>query len=281
MLQRQQAFGYTYEDLNMILTPMAQDGVEPMGSMGNDAALAVLSDKPKLLYDYFKQLFAQVTNPPIDAIREELVMSTEVMVGAESNILEPTPQSCHQIRLDYPLLTNQDLAKIRHRKIPGFAVVTIPILFQPGSGGAGLEQAMEDVFKAADAAIARGFNLIILSDRGVDKDHAAIPALLAVAGTHHHLIRQGTRTQVGLLLESGEPREIHHFAAIIGYGATAINPYLVYESIDDLIAQNVLKDIEHKPAVKNFLKAATKGHCQDPVEDGHLVHSELLRRANF
>ena len=259
ILQRQQAFGYTYEDLNMILTPMAQDGVEPMGSMGNDAALAVLSDKPKLLYDYFKQLFAQVTNPPIDAIREELVMSTEVMVGAESNILEPTPQSCHQIRLDYPLLTNPDLAKIRHRKIPGFAVATIPILFQPGSGGAGLEQAMEDVFKEADAAIARGFNLIILSDRGVDKDHAAIPALLAVAGTHHHLIRQGTRTQVGLLLESGEPREIHHFAAIIGYGATAINPYLVYESIDDLIAQKVLVNIEHKAAVKNFLKAATKG----------------------
>jgi glutamate synthase (NADPH/NADH) large chain len=259
VLQHQQAFGYTYEDLNMIVAPMAKDGVEPMGSMGNDAALAVLSDKPKLLYDYFKQLFAQVTNPPIDAIREELVMSTEVMVGAESNILEPTPQSCHQIRLDYPLLTNQDLAKIRHRKIPGFAVVTIPILFQPGSGGAGLELAMDEVFKAADAAIARGFNLVILSDRGVDKDHAPIPALLAVAGTHHHLIRQGTRTQVGLLLESGEPREIHHFAAIIGYGATAINPYLVYESIDDLIAQNVLKDIEHKPAVKNFLKAATKG----------------------
>jgi glutamate synthase (ferredoxin) len=259
VLQLQQAFGYTYEDLNMIVAPMARDGVEPMGSMGNDAALAVLSEKPKLLYDYFKQLFAQVTNPPIDAIREELVMSTEVMVGAESNILEPTPQSCHQIRLDYPLLTNQDLAKIRYRKIPGFAVVTIPILFQPGSGGAGLEQAMDEVFKAADAAIARGFNLIILSDRGVDKDHAAIPALLAVSGTHHHLIRQGTRTQVGLLLESGEPREIHHFAAIIGYGATAINPYLVYESIDDLIAQNVLKNIEHKPAVKNYLKAATKG----------------------
>jgi glutamate synthase (NADPH/NADH) large chain len=259
VLQRQQAFGYTYEDLNMILTPMAQDGIEPMGSMGNDAALAILSDKPKLLYDYFKQLFAQVTNPPIDAIREELVMSTEVMVGAESNILEPTPQSCHQIRLDYPLLTDQDLAKIRHRKIPGFAVVTLPILFQSGSGGAGLEQAMEDVFKAADAAIARGFNLIILSDGGMDQDHVPIPALLAVSGIHHHLIRQGKRTQVGLLLESGEPREIHHFATLIGYGATAINPYLVYESIDDLIAQNMLKNIEHKPAVKNFLKAATKG----------------------
>ena len=259
VFQHQQAFGYTDEELNMILMPMAQDGVEPLGSMGNDAALAVLSDKPRLLFDYFKQLFAQVTNPPLDAIREELVISTEVMVGAESNMLEPTPQSCHQIRLDYPLLTNQDLAKIRHSKMPGFAVVTLPILFRAGSGGEGLEQAMDDIFKAADAAIARGFNLIILSDRGMDHDHVPIPALLAVSGMHHHLIREGKRTQVGLLLESGEPREIHHFAALIGYGATAINPYLVFESFEDLIAQNVLKDIEYKHAVKNFLKAATKG----------------------
>ena len=259
VFQHQQAFGYTDEELNMILMPMAQDGVEPLGSMGNDAALAVLSDKPRLLYDYFKQLFAQVTNPPLDAIREELVISTEVMVGAESNMLEPTPQSCHQIRLDYPLLTNQDLAKIRHSKMPGFAVVTLPILFRAGSGGEGLEQAMDDIFKAADAAIARGFNLIILSDRGMDHDHVPIPALLAVSGMHHHLIREGKRTQVGLLLESGEPREIHHFAALIGYGATAINPYLVFESFEDLIAQNVLKDIDYKHAVKNFLKAATKG----------------------
>jgi len=259
ILQRQQAFGYTNEELNMILMPMAQEGVEPLGSMGNDGALAVLSDKPKLLYDYFKQLFAQVTNPPLDAIREELVISTEVMVGAESNMLEPTPQSCHQIRLDYPLLTNQDMAKIRYSKIPGFVSTTLPILFKAGSGGAGLEQAMQDIFKAADAALVRGINLIILSDRGVDKDHAPIPALLAVSGMHHHLIRAGKRTQVGLLLESGEPREIHHFAALIGYGVTAINPYLVYESIDDSITQNVLKDIDYKHAVKNFLKAATKG----------------------
>ncbi|RPI95277.1 MAG: glutamate synthase large subunit, partial [Chloroflexi bacterium] len=259
VLQRQQAFGYTDEDLNMILMPMAQNAVEPVGSMGNDAALAVLSDKPKLLYDYFKQLFAQVTNPPLDAMREELVISTEVMVGAESNILEPTPQSCHQIRLDYPLLTNKDLAKIRHDKVPGFAVVTLPILFPRGSGGVGLERALEEMFKTADAAIARGFNLIILSDRGVDHDNAPIPALLAVSGLHHHLIRGGTRTQVGLLLESGEPREVHHFAALIGYGVTAINPYLVYETLDELIARHALQNLEHKAAVMNFLKAATKG----------------------
>ena len=193
MSQRQQAFGYTDEDLNMILMPRwRRTASSRSASMGNDAALAVLSDKPKLLYDYFKQLFAQVTNPPIDAIREELVISTEVMVGAESNCSKPTPQSCHQIRLDYPLLTNKDLAKIRHDKDPGLCGHhALPILFQPGSGGAGLEQALEEMFKAADAAIARGFNLIILSDRGVDQDHAPIPALLAVSGLHHHLIRQG------------------------------------------------------------------------------------------
>ena len=144
-MQRMKAFGYTDEDLSILLTPMAKDGVEPLGSMGNDAALAVLSEKPKLLYNYFKQLFAQVTNPPIDAIREELVISTEVMVGAESNMLEPTPQSCHQIRLEIPLLTNEDMAKIKHGKIPGFASTTLPILFPAGSGGAGLEQAMENI----------------------------------------------------------------------------------------------------------------------------------------
>jgi len=259
LMDRMRAFGYTDEDLSVILTPMALNGVEPLGSMGNDASLAVLSQKPKLLYNYFKQLFAQVTNPPIDAIREELVISTEVMVGAESNMLEPTPQSCHQIRLEYPLLTNQDMAKILHSKIPGFAVTKLPILFPAGSGGAGLEQAMNDLFNAADAAIERGFNLIILSDREMDQDHVAIPALLAVAGMHHHLIRQGKRTQIGLILESGEPREVHHFAALIGYGATVINPYLAYEAIEDMVLQGVLNGADPKKAIKNYLKAATKG----------------------
>jgi glutamate synthase (ferredoxin) len=183
----------------MILTPMAQDGVEPMGSMGNDAALAVLSDKPKLLYDYFKQLFAQVTNPPIDAIREELVMSTEVMVGAESNILEPSPLSCHQIRLDYPLLTNPDLAKIRHRKIPGFAVVTIPILFQPGSGGAGT-RAGDGGLQRRLTQPSRAANLIISRIAAWIK---TMPPSRFWRLRHHPPDRRGTRTQVGLLLESG------------------------------------------------------------------------------
>ncbi len=259
LISHQQAFGYTNEELQVLIAPMAQDGIEPLGAMGNDAPPAVLSSKPKLLFSYFKQLFAQVTNPPIDSIREELVISTEVMVGAESNLLKPTPQSCHQIRLDYPFLTNNALAKIRHSKIAGFVSTTLPILFKPGTGGAGLEQAMEDLFKAADAAIARGFNLIILSDRGVDRDHAPIPSLLAVSGLHHHLIRKGTRTQIGLILESGEPREVHHFAALISYGATATNPYLVFDSIEDMINQGLIKNLEYKQAVKNYIKAAAKG----------------------
>ena len=237
LIEHQRAFGYTAEELKMLVAPMARDGIEPLGAMGNDSPPAVLSNKPKLLYSYFKQLFAQVTNPPIDAIREELVISTEVFVGAESNLLKPTPQSCHQIRLDYPFLTNKSLAKIRHNRIPGFAITTLPILFEAGTGGAGLALALDELFQAADAAIARGFNLIILSDRGVDKERAPIPALLAVSGLHHHLIGQGTRTQIGLILESGEPREVHHFAALISYGATAINPYLVFDSLEDLISR--------------------------------------------
>jgi glutamate synthase (ferredoxin) len=259
LIAHQRAFGYTSEELQVLIAPMAQDGIEPIGAMGNDVPPAVLSSKPKLLFNYFKQLFAQVTNPPIDSIREELVISTEVMVGAESNLLKPTPQSCHQIRLDYPFLTNQALAKIRHSRIPGFVSITLPILFKPGGRGAGLEQALEDVFQAADAAIARGFNLIILSDRGVDEEHAPIPSLLAVSGLHHHLIRKGTRTQIGLILESGEPREVHHFAALISYGATAINPYLVFDSIEDLITQGVILNLEYKQAVKNYIKASAKG----------------------
>ena len=259
LVSHQQAFGYTSEELQTLIAPMAQEGIEPIGAMGNDSPPAVLSNKPKLLFSYFKQLFAQVTNPPIDSIREELVISTEVMVGAESNLLKPTAQSCHQIRLDYPFLTNNALAKIRHSKIPGFVSTTLPILFKSGSGGVGLEQALEDLFKAADAAIARGFNLIIISDRGVDRDHTPIPALLAVSGLHHHLIRKGTRTQIGLILESGEPREVHHFAALISYGVTAMNPYLVFDTIEDLINQDIIKNLDYKQAVKNYIKAAAKG----------------------
>ncbi len=259
LVQRQQAFGYTNEDLRILLGPMSKNGIEPIGSMGNDTPLAVLSGNPKLLYNYFKQLFAQVTNPPIDAIREELITATEVMVGAESNLLDPRPESCHQIKVKNPILTNEELAKIRYISQPGFKSATLPIFFKASSGGLELEQAMEDLFQTADEAIANGVNLLILSDRDMDRDNTPIPALLAVAGLHHHLIRAGTRTQVGLILESGEPREVHHFACLIGYGVTAINPYLAFETLDYMIQEKMLTETNYDQAVKKYVKAGIKG----------------------
>jgi len=259
VLQRQQAFGYTFEDQRMILLPMAKDGVEATGSMGTDIPLAILSNRSKLLYDYFKQLFAQVTNPPIDCIREEIVTSAETTIGTERNLLDPTPASCRLIELKSPILTNEDLAKLKHIDEVGFKAVTIATLFAPDQGASGLEFAMADVCAQAERAISEGANILILSDRGVDKMHAAIPPLLAVSGLHHHLIRVGQRTQVGLILESGEPREVHHFSTLIGYGCGAINPYLAFETLDDMIRQGLLVKTDHKTACKNFVKAATKG----------------------
>jgi glutamate synthase (ferredoxin) len=259
ILQRQQAFGYTFEDQRVILGPMARDGVQPIGSMGTDTPLAVLSDKPVLLYNYFKQLFAQVTNPPIDPIREEIVTATTTMLGSEANLLDPTPESCRMIKLDEPIIDNSALEQIRHVDTKNFRPVTIPILFEASAGPGALEQALETLFADADKALAEGKNIIILSDRGVDKDHVAIPALLAVAGLHHHLIRNGTRTKASFVLESGEPREVHHFALLLGYGISAINPYLAFESLDDMIRQGMLPGVDHKKAVKNFIKASVKG----------------------
>ncbi len=259
VLQRQQAFGYTFEDLRILMTPMARDGVEAIGSMGTDTPLAVLSDKPQLLYSYFKQLFAQVTNPPIDCIREEIVTSAETTIGSEHNLLQPVPESAHLIELKSPILTNEEFAKLKHVDHRGFKSITIPTLFNPGEGAAGLEKALEGIFTTATQAIKDGTNIIILSDRGVDKANAPIPALLAVAGLHHHLIREGTRTRVGLVLESGEPREVHHFSLLIGFGCGAINPYLAFETLDDMIRQGLLRDIKHKEACKNFAKAGVKG----------------------
>ncbi len=259
VLQRQQAFGYSFEDLRMILTPMGKDGVEPVGSMGTDTPLAVLSNKPHLLYNYFKQLFAQVTNPPIDCIREEIVTSAGTTIGGEENLLKPEPKSCRQIKLKSPVLTNEEFEKLRHIKHADFKSVTLPILYNVKEGGKGLAGALEKMFELADKAISHHANIILLSDRGVNAEHAPIPALLAVSALHHHLIRQGTRTKVALILESGEPRETHHFALLIGYGASAINPYLAFESMDDLIRQGILKNVDHKTAVKNFAKAVSKG----------------------
>ena len=258
VLLRQQAFGYTFEDLRVILAPMARDAVQPLGSMGTDTPLAVLSNKSQLLYNYFKQLFAQVTNPPIDCIREELITSTYTTIGPEANLLDPRPESCQQILLKGPVLSNEEFERLRHIDRPGFKSITLPSLFKVDEGGKGLEKALEKLFAKASNAIKDGHNILILSDRGIDAENAAIPALLAAAGMHHHLIREGTRTRVGLVIESGEPREVHHFALLIGYGVGAINPYLAFETLDDMIRQGILKDIDHKKAVKNYLKAVTK-----------------------
>jgi len=259
VLHRQQAFGYTFEDLKILMYPMAKLGVEPVGSMGNDTPLAVLSNRPQNLYNYFKQLFAQVTNPPIDCIREEIVTGTETTIGSERNLLHPEPKSCLQIKLKYPILDNDELAKLTHLKHPSFKSITLPILFNPAEGAKGLANVMDELYVKSDKAIQDGYNIIILSDRGVDKDHAPIPALLAVSGLHHHLIREETRTRVGLILESGEPREVHHFALLLGYGCGAINPYIAFETLDDMIHQGMLDAVDHKTAVKNYVKAIVKG----------------------
>ncbi len=258
-VQRQKAFGYTYEELTKVIIPMARDGVEAVGSMGTDTPLAVLSDKPQLLYNYFKQLFAQVTNPPIDAIREEIITSTETMIGSEGDLINPSPESCRQIKIKLPVLSSKEFAKLKNIKEPGFKAVTLPILFNPADGGQGLEKALSELFSHADDEIKGGANLLILTDRGICPEKAAIPALLAVAGLHHHLIRQGTRTKVAIILESGEPREVHHFALLLGYGVSAIYPYLAYETIDSLINQGMLEKTDYEHAVNKYIKAAVKG----------------------
>jgi glutamate synthase (ferredoxin) len=260
LLQRQIAFGYTNEDERIILTPMARDGVEATGSMGNDAALAVLSNKPRLLYDYFKQLFAQVTNPPIDCIREEIIIGAETRLGSEGNLLNPQPSACRRVELKWPILTNEEFAKIRRMAVPGLTVGVLSILFRATRGEKGLAKSLEELCVMARRMIEDDeVNVIILSDRGVNRDFAPVPALLAIAGLHHYLIREGLRTRVSLVLETGEAREVHHFSLLIGYGCSAINPYVAFEAIDDMIREGLLPKLDHKGACKNFVKAATKG----------------------
>jgi glutamate synthase (NADPH/NADH) large chain len=260
LLQRQIAFGYTFEDERVVIAPMAKDGVEAIGSMGNDAALAVLSNKPRLLYDYFKQLFAQVTNPPIDSIREEIVISHETRLGSEGNLLNPQPTACRRVELKWPVLTNEEFAKIRRTNLPGLKMGVLPILFRVARGEKGLAKSMEELSMMARRMIEEEeVNVIILSDRGVTKEFAPIPSLLAVAGLHHYLIREGLRTRVSLVIETGDAREVHHMALLIGYGASAINPYVAFETIDDMIREGMLSGIDHKKACANFVKAASKG----------------------
>ena len=260
LLQRQIAFGYTNEDERIVIAPMAKDGVEAIGSMGNDSALAVLSNKPRLLYDYFKQLFAQVTNPPIDCIREEIITSAETRLGSEGNLLNPQPTACRRVELKWPILANEEFAKIRRTDLPGLKMGVLPILFRTARGEKGLAKSMEELFIMSRRMIEEDeVNVLILSDRGVTRDFAPIPALIAVAGLHHYLIREGLRTRVSLIIETGEAREVHHFALLIGYGASAINPYVAFETIDDMIREGVLTGIDHKTACKNFVKAGSKG----------------------
>ena len=260
LLQRQIAFGYTFEDERVIIAPMAKDGVEAMGSMGNDAALAVLSNKPRLLYDYFKQLFAQVTNPPIDSIREEIVTSAESRLGSEGNLLNPHPSACRRVELKWPVLTNEEFGKIRRTHLPGLKTGVLPILFRVSRGEQGLAKSMEELSVMARRLIEEEeVNVLILTDRGVNRDYAPIPALLAVAGLHHYLIREGLRTKVSIVLETGEAREVHHFALLIGYGVTAVNPYVAFETIDDMIREGMLPGLDHKKGCANFVKAASKG----------------------
>ena len=260
LLHRQIAFGYTFEDQRIILAPMARDGVEAIGSMGNDTPLAVLSNKPRLLYDYFKQLFAQVTNPPIDSIREEIVTSAETRLGSEGNLLNPDPMACRRIELKWPVLTNEEFAKIRRLDQPGFKVGVLPILFRITRGEKGLAKAMEELCLLSRRMIEEDeVTVLILSDRGVTKEFAPIPALLAVAGLHHYLIREGLRTRISMVVETGEAREVHHFSLLIGYGCSAINPYVAFETIDGMIQDGLLPNIDHKTACKNMVKAASKG----------------------
>ncbi len=257
--RRQIAFGYTQEDLRLLLGPMASNGEEPIGSMGTDTPLAVLSERPRLLYDYFTQLFAQVTNPPLDAIREELVTSMASTIGPERNLLQPEPESCRQIKVKYPVLDNHELAKLRHVDAPGFRSVTLPMLFPPGEGGAGLERALDDLRARASEAVRAGATILILSDRGMNEDRAAMPSLLATAGVHHHLVREGARTKCALVVETGDAREVHHMALLIGYGAGAVNPHLAFETLDDMIQERSLEGLSHERAVGNYVRALNKG----------------------
>src|SRR5450631_3862390 len=260
ILSRQRAFGYTDEDLKMVMEPMATKGEEPVGSMGTDTPLACLSDKPQPLFNYFKQLFAQVTNPPIDPIREEMVMSLISYIGSERNSLEEAPENCHMLKLAHPLLSNRELEKLRRVSNRDLLATTLPALFRASDGEAGLKRALDELCQRASLAVKAGYSLLILSDRGVDKDYAPIPCLLALAAVHNLLVREETRTQVALITESGEPREVMHFALLSGYGASAINPYLALESVENLVWRGELAEgVTPELAVKHFIKSVNKG----------------------
>ncbi len=261
--RRQQTFGYTEEELRVLVAPMARAGAEPIGSMGTDTPVAVLSSRPRLLFDYFTQMFAQVTNPPLDAIREELVTSLGTAMGPEQNLLEATPAHCRQVLLPFPVIDNDDLAKIVHVNrdgdLPGFATVTVRGLYRVDGGGDALAARLEEICAEVSAAIADGARFVVLSDRDSDSVRAPIPSLLLTSAVHHHLIREKTRTQVGLVVEAGDVREVHHMALLVGYGASAVNPYLAMETVEDLARAGLVPDTTPQDAVRHLLKALGKG----------------------
>ncbi len=265
VMRRQQMFGYTHEELKVILAPTSKTGTEPIGSMGSDTPIAVLSDRPRLLFDYFQQLFAQVTNPPLDAIREEVVTSVGSTIGPESNLLNSGPESCRQLVLPFPIIDNDELAKIVHAdddgSFPELHAHVVLGLYRVDGGGAALKGALDDIRAGVSAAIESGARVIVLSDRNSDEVLAPIPSLLLTAAVHHHLIREKTRTQVGLIVESGDAREVHHMALLVGFGAGAINPYLAFESIEDMIREDVhgLGGVDAEYALKKYIKASGKG----------------------
>ena len=263
VIRRQRAFGYTEEDLRIIMSPMARTGGEALGSMGTDTPIAVLSLRPRLLFDYFSQLFAQVTNPPLDAIREEIVTSLASSIGPEGNLLDATPAHARQVVLPFPVVDNDELAKILHINadgdLPGFSGARVSGLYKVDGGGAALEARLDEIFGEVDALIRQGKRFIVLSDRDSDADRAPIPSLLLCSAVHHHLVRERTRTMVGLLVEAGDVREVHHVALLIGYGAAAVNPYLAMESVEDLVRGGVITGITPETAVRNLVKALGKG----------------------
>jgi len=259
LIKQQKAFGYTYEDITKTIQPMVIQGVDPIGAMGMDSPLAVLSEKPQMLYLYFKQLFAQVTNPPIDGIREDIVTSSSILLGDTGNLLDPDQRDSASLSLEHPILTNEQLNTIKHLNNDKFKTATLSILYKASEGAKSMKKALDRLFRETDKAISQGANIIILSDRGVNECYAAIPALLASSGLHHHLIRKEIRTNIGIVLESGEPREVHHFCTLIGYGVTAINPYLAFETIKDLSEKALLDGLTYEEGQKNFIKASVKG----------------------
>jgi glutamate synthase (NADPH/NADH) large chain len=259
LFERQLAFGYTIEDLRLLLSPMAQNGKEPDGSMGTDTPLAVLSERPQLLFSYFKQHFAQVTNPPIDPLREELVMSLKMSLGPEQNLFDETPEHCRRILIDQPVLTAAELEKIRQLRAEPFSASTLSTLFPVSTGERGMAYAVGALCERAEKAVRGGSTVLVLSDKGISASQAAIPSLLATAAVHHHLVRRGIRTWTTLVVETAEAREVHHFALLVGYGATAVNPYLAFETIAEMAASGMLEGVDPASAAKNYVKALDKG----------------------